>query len=199
MLGVTVDTSRKSTAYPCSVDVLSIDHKKGVKGMYFNFDKKQLDAILGTTSWSGYKLKVSNGKEVAVWRKANGGSKGDAHGRWDVDPKANQFWIGQKVTFADCTVPKVCTLQVLSVDHKRYGDGMYFHFDKSALDAILGRSSWHNEKLEIGNGKTVQVWRTQGGGSEGDAHGRYEPFENKESSDWSIGDKITFADCQIKL
>merc|ERR1712223_1781124 len=91
--------------------------------------------------------------EVAVWRKANGGSKGDAHGRWDVDPKANQFWIGQKVTFADCTVPKVCTLQVLSVDHKRYGDGMYFHFDKSALDAILGRSSWHNEKLELAMAK----------------------------------------------
>jgi len=98
----------------------------------------------------------------------------------------------------DCTEAKVCTLQVLSIDHEHYGDGMYFHFDKSALDAILGRSDWHNEKLEIGNGQAVRVWRNPKGGSEGDAHGRIEPFANKKSTDWSIGDQITFADCQIK-
>merc|ERR1712157_617530 len=78
--------------------------------MYFNFKKEQLDAILGTTSWSGDKLQVSNGKEIIVWRKANGGSKGDAHGRWAVNPKANQFRVGQKVIFSDCTAAKICTL-----------------------------------------------------------------------------------------
>merc|ERR1711972_1114768 len=73
----------------------------GIEGKYFNFDKKQLDAILGRTDWSNERLKVSNGKEVIVWRNPNGGSKGDAHGRWDEDPKPFQFWIGQKVTFVD--------------------------------------------------------------------------------------------------
>merc|ERR1711972_88897 len=85
----------------CSVQVLSNDHGSGIEGKYFNFDKKQLDAILGRTDWSNERLKVSNGKEVIVWRNPNGGSKGDAHGRWDEDPKPFQFWIGQKVTFVD--------------------------------------------------------------------------------------------------
>merc|ERR1712156_737360 len=31
----------------CDLDVLSVDHKSGVYGKYFNFDKKQLDEILG--------------------------------------------------------------------------------------------------------------------------------------------------------
>merc|ERR1719411_1893645 len=192
-----MDMPRESTAFPCSVDVLSVDHKEKAKGTYFNFDKKQLDAILGTTSWSGDKLKASNGRlrlvvsngrfwvsrqfgeEVVVWREANGGSKGDAHGRWDVDPKAGQFQVGQKVTFTDCTAAKLCTLQVLSTHGPEGGEGKYFNFDKSALDAILGRSDWDNEELEVGSGKTVQVWRTKKG-SKGDAHGRYDPFDSTE-------------------
>lgn len=83
----------------CSVNVLSIDHESGVEGKYFNFDKAELDAILGRDDWSNERLEVSNGKKVVVWRNSNGGSKGDAHGRWDKNPKAGQFWIGQKVFF----------------------------------------------------------------------------------------------------
>merc|ERR1712048_570616 len=40
ILDVTVDTSGKSTAYPCSVITLSVDHSSKGDGMYFNFDKK---------------------------------------------------------------------------------------------------------------------------------------------------------------
>merc|ERR1712157_89747 len=121
-----------------------------------NFEKEQLDAILGRTNWSNQRLKVSNGKEVVVWRHANGGSKGDAHGRWDVNPKANQFWIGQKVTFTDCSAAKYCTLSV-STQGPVGDDGKFFYFDKSTLDVILGRDDWNNERLEIGNGKEIVV------------------------------------------
>jgi len=86
----------------CSVTVLSVDHKSGVDGKYFNFAKKDLDKILGRTNWSSDRLKVSNGKEVVVWRNPNGGSKGDAHGRWNKDSKPNQFKTGQKIFFVNC-------------------------------------------------------------------------------------------------
>jgi len=82
-----------------SVDVLSVDHGSGGEGKYFNFDKEELDAILGRTDWSGERLAVSNGKQVVVWRNANGASKGDAHGRWDEKAKENQWSIGDKVKF----------------------------------------------------------------------------------------------------
>merc|ERR1719461_2126753 len=52
ILGVTVDMPRKPATYPCSVKVLSVDHNSKGDGMYFNFAKEQLDAILGTTNWS---------------------------------------------------------------------------------------------------------------------------------------------------
>merc|ERR1712048_228810 len=88
----------------CDLDVLSVDHKSGVEGKYFNFDKKQLDEILGRTDWSNERLEVSNGKEVVVWRNPNGGSKGDAPGRWDPygSAKENDWSVGDQVTFADC-------------------------------------------------------------------------------------------------
>merc|ERR1712190_568472 len=95
----------------CSVTVLSVDHKSGVDGKYFNFDKKELDAILGRTDWSNERLEVSNGKEVVVWRNPNGGSKGDAHGRWNKDSKPNQFKIGQKIFF--CFVFCICRYFIL--------------------------------------------------------------------------------------
>merc|ERR1711972_703778 len=178
----------------CSVQVLSNDHGSGIEGKYFNFDKKQLDAILGRTDWSNERLKVSNGKEVIVWRNPNGGSKGDAHGRWVVHPKANQFWVGQKVTFADCTAPKYC---FLTVQGKWDDEGKFFKFNKLALDAILGREDWSNERLEVGNGKEIVAWRYPSG-----AHGRYASGahgEEAKGNDWAAGDQITFVDCQIKL
>merc|ERR1712048_184826 len=73
------------------------------------------------------------------------------------------------------------------------------NFDITALDAILGRTTWHGEKLKVGNDKTVVVWRNPNGGSKGDAHGRYDPFGTAKDGDWAVGDKMTFADCQNRL
>merc|ERR1712190_512042 len=84
----------------CTVEVLSVDHASGVEGKYFNFDKKELDAILGRSDWSNERLKVGNKKVVAVWRNPNGGSKGDAHGRYDPKlwAQKNDWSVGDKVT-----------------------------------------------------------------------------------------------------
>jgi len=88
----------------CTIDVLSTNHVDTNGGKYFNFKKEQLDAILGTTSWSGNKLKVGNDKTVIVWRGPNGGSKGDAHGRYDPfgTAKDGDWAVGDKITFVDC-------------------------------------------------------------------------------------------------
>jgi len=85
---------------------LSVDHKWGASGKYFNFNKNQLDAILDTNNWHGKTFTACNTrrnqcKQLIVWRKANGGSKGDAHGR--INPygsaKAGDWKVGDKITF----------------------------------------------------------------------------------------------------
>jgi len=91
------------TAMDCSIDVLSVDHKFGpsVMGKYFNFDKSVLDMILGRTDWSNERFDVDKGT-VVVWRNPNGGSVGDAHGRFDTSAKAYDWEVGDKITFLDC-------------------------------------------------------------------------------------------------
>merc|ERR1712176_610684 len=97
----------------CSVTVLSVDHKSGVEGKYFNFAKKDLDAILGRTNWSSDRLKVSNGKEVVVWRNPNGGSKGDAHGRKEPKMMAmeSDWSVGDRITIKNCLSKKETKLK----------------------------------------------------------------------------------------
>merc|ERR1719410_1696101 len=90
---------------------------------------------------------------------------------------------------------KHCDLDVLSVDHKWADDGMYFNFDKRELDEILGRTDWSNERLEIGNGMKLVVWRNPNGGSKGDEHGRKDPYQTAKANDWSVGDRIKLKDC----
>merc|ERR1712204_50329 len=81
----------------CSVPVLSVDHKSGAKGKYFNFDKNALDVALGRQDWSGERLTLRDGMKVAVWRNANGGSVGDAHGRKDDSAKEGDWSTGDKL------------------------------------------------------------------------------------------------------
>merc|ERR1711933_176088 len=90
---------------------------------------------------------------------------------------------------------KQCDLDVLSVDHKSGVDGKYFNFDKKQLDEILGRNDWSNERLEIGNGMKLVVWRNPNGGSKGDAHGRKDPYQTAKANDWSVGDRIKLKNC----
>merc|ERR1719410_1722167 len=99
----------------CSIDVLSVDHKFGpsVVGKYFNFDKDALDTILGRTDWSNERLGTDKGT-VVVWRNPNGGSVGDAHGRFDKSAKKGDWSVDDEITFLDCSTnevkpePKLC-------------------------------------------------------------------------------------------
>merc|ERR1719461_1705778 len=88
----------------CSVEVRSVDHKFGpsVAGKYFNFDKDELDMILGRSDWSNERLDTDEGT-VVVWRNPNGWV-GDAFGRYDPygSAKANDWAVGDKITFSDC-------------------------------------------------------------------------------------------------
>ena len=66
--------------------VLSVDHRSGDMGRYFNFIRVSIPGLeVDGTLW----LKAKNKRtgflsEIQVWGKPNGGSVGDAHGRWSV-------------------------------------------------------------------------------------------------------------------
>jgi len=173
--------------------VLNIEYGVFREGTYFGFDVEALDAILGRSDWDK-EILVVNGRQVVVWR--------NGHGRYEprVAAKKGDWSAGDTIEFSNAYCPQSdeeeddCSIDVLSVDHK-FGPsvvGKYFNFDKDALDTILGRSDWSNERLGTDKG-TVVVWRNPNGGSVGDAHGRFDKLAKK--GDWSVGDEITFLDC----
>merc|ERR1719461_1421465 len=92
----------------CSIEVRSVDHEFGpsVVGKYFNFDKDELDTILGRSDWSNERLDTDKGT-VVVWRNPNGGSVGDAHGRFDKSAKAYDWSVGDEITFLDCSTNEI--------------------------------------------------------------------------------------------
>ena len=80
-----------------SIKVLSTDHASKIPGQYFNFEIKELDRLIGNEDWSGTAisiLSVRAGKlsKGILWRQANGGTKGDGHGRWDDGSAAPGQW-----------------------------------------------------------------------------------------------------------
>merc|ERR1719461_961620 len=58
--------------------------------------------ILGWTDWSNERLDTDKGT-VVVWRVPNGGSVGDAHGRFDRSAKKGDWSVGDEITFLDCS------------------------------------------------------------------------------------------------
>merc|ERR1740123_1660343 len=87
------------------ISVLSIDHKTGKDGEYFNFDAKQMDKILGKQWEFGnfliFNPRTKEEQNVRMWRAMNGGSKGTAHGRKEpFASKASTDWqIGDELEF----------------------------------------------------------------------------------------------------
>ncbi|MEL7129928.1 MAG: hypothetical protein AAGK23_10295 [Pseudomonadota bacterium] len=89
-----------------SVETLSVDHSSGRVGRYFNFNMEQVDELLGRNDWSEQTFSVMNSRTgkvglVQLWRHANGGSIGTAHGRFDPwDASANGQWrVGDRALF----------------------------------------------------------------------------------------------------
>ena len=75
---------------PNAARILSVDHKTGLAGKYFNFAISEMDAVLGTSDWS-VKVGTLHSREhgpveVKLWRNANGGSSGSGHGRLNSIP-----------------------------------------------------------------------------------------------------------------
>merc|ERR1712228_963769 len=75
------------------ITVLAIDHAHGanVNGKYFHFDKKDIDSYLlrPLKDNERFKIRVKRTNyvgSVIMWPQGNGGSRGNAHGRFDKDP-----------------------------------------------------------------------------------------------------------------
>lgn len=93
--------SRGDPGAPAFFQVLSVQHKNGSKGQYFDFDAADLDAILGRKDWNDILISVSpnvNGdfRPARVWRSANGGP-GSAHGRYETQSKDGDWRSGDLV------------------------------------------------------------------------------------------------------
>jgi hypothetical protein len=86
-----------------SFDILSVDHQNGTYGQYFNFSVDTVDKILGNIEWDNKDVNVLNSRtgkisKAVLWRKSNGGSIGNGHGRWnDGTAEPKQWRKGDRV------------------------------------------------------------------------------------------------------
>ena len=94
----------------CTFPVLSVDHKFGVVGKYFNFDRAFIDAILGRTDWNNeifttYNDRTEQIHQVIIWNYSNGGTIGDGHGRKHPmeSAYAGDYEVGDNISFMDIT------------------------------------------------------------------------------------------------
>ena len=87
------------------------------------------------------------------------------------------------------------SLKVLSVDHSSNTVGQYFNFDVASLDTYFGTTRWDHKSIKVRNQRTghvdyVEIWRTEGGGSSGSAHGRW--ATDFREGQWETGDIVIF-------
>eukprot|EP01083_Nonionella_stella_P053135 140683_1 len=101
-----------------------------------------------------------------------------------------QYYLLSSVLSAD----GVCQFRVLSVDHSTGPIGMYFNFDISTVNDILGEE-FKTGDYKIKNWRTnavvdVRMWSNSNGGSSGDGHGRINPKGNAKAGDWQKDDLL---------
>ena len=90
----------------CRIPILSSDHKSGRMGVYFNFDRKEIKGLKHkqTLRFFAFNTRTNQAGRVVVWGNPNGGSIGDAHGRFDnnpVAPKNDQWKVGDSLVLMD--------------------------------------------------------------------------------------------------
>ena len=76
-----------------------MDHLSGLVGEYFNFMRQSIPRLEvgGTLYLRGTNIRTGVSGEVVVWGATNGGTLGDAHGRFNmnpVDPSPGQWMTG---------------------------------------------------------------------------------------------------------
>uniref|UniRef100_A0A7M5XM47 EGF-like domain-containing protein n=1 Tax=Clytia hemisphaerica TaxID=252671 RepID=A0A7M5XM47_9CNID len=204
----------KEKCESCRIPVLSVDHKFGASfvGQYFNFDRKLVNglAVGQELKFLAYNPRTSLIGEVVIWGQSNGGSVGDAHGRFNhknVAPQPGQWKTGDVFVPVDgsfcARVPrKTCEISILSVDHA-FGPshtGQYFNFDRQHVHNLgagqtLKFLAYNLRTSKIGE---VVVWGNSNGGSIGDSHGR---FNSKKVApapgQWKTGDKLVPVDASV--
>lgn len=171
--------------------VLSNNHVSGKTGMYFNFNRADVDRIMGGTGWNNIRIVARNhgiGKTstVVLWRSKNGGNH-NAHGRWDKGAAINQWRVGDRISLY-----AKGSFKVLSTNHASNIDGKYFNFSVDKVDRVIGNTSWHNKRFKaLVNRKigTVVLWRTRNGGG-GNGHGRWDPVSLAKPNQWRAGDNV---------
>eukprot|EP01050_Picozoa_sp_SAG11_P026807 SAG11_NODE_6554_length_1289_cov_3.355462_1_plen_248_part_10 len=98
-----------------TIAVSSVDHSSGLEGQYFNFDRDTIGLGDGQTAYMTVTVVPASGGplitgEIVVWGGANGGSTGNAHGRFNnnpVAPAAGQFEQGD-VLQTPCEAANPC-------------------------------------------------------------------------------------------
>ena len=95
-------------SYQPIINVLAIDHSHGpsVHGKYFHFDMIDMEMFLDINQEKGQRFKVYIKRSkytgnVKIWLSNGGGSRGNAHGRFDKDPMeaigSGYFQIGDQI------------------------------------------------------------------------------------------------------
>ncbi|XP_066910658.1 uncharacterized protein [Clytia hemisphaerica] len=198
----------------CKIPILSSDHSSGKNyiGQYFNFDRKRIRGLHegGSKKFRAYNLRSGLIGRVIVWGSKNGGSKGDAHGRFDnrkVAPKPGQWQPGDYLVPMDCSIcAKVsnttCEIKVLGIAHgtSSYSDGRYFNFNRAKVNGLgvnggMQFVAYNPRTSVIGR---VYVWGRASGGGIGDAHGQFH-YKNVQprANQWKTGDVVIPIDQSI--
>eukprot|EP00111_Clytia_hemisphaerica_P009990 TCONS_00029229-protein len=189
----------------CKIPVLSSDHKggKSVIGKYFNIERKRIRGLRyrGVKRFVAYNFRLGLIGEVVVWGNKNGGSKGDAHGRFsnrgNVTARPGQWQP------MDCSIcanlhnsNSSCSIDVLGTAHGRasYSDGRFFNFNRAQVTG-LGRDgriqflAYNPRNSLLGY---VYVYGRASGGGIGDAHGWFNSHGGigRTRGQWQVGDKM---------
>jgi len=181
--------------------VLADGHKHGPreKGMYFHFAREAVVGLDEKATMKGSLVNSRTGEKGAVvlWGNANGGSSGDAHGRFDPlsARRFGQFQVGDVLRFTRRRKSSH-EITVLADDHAHgpAETGMYFHFSRADVE-VLGKSQSLQGKVtndRTGESGEAILWARANGGSEGDAHGRFHPPSKRRVGQFQRGDVLQF-------
>lgn len=182
-------------------EVLADNHVHGPRerGMYFHFAREAVSGLEPKATLHGSLVNTRTGEsgDAVLWGNANGGSSGDAHGRFAPGSakRSGQFQIGDVLRFIR-NRKSIHMIRVLADDHahgptKR---GMYFHFSRNDVEALghgqtlLGQIT----NTRSGESGTAILWGSANGGTEGDAHGRFEARLKTRIGQFQLGDMLHF-------
>mmetsp|Transcript_83334 Transcript_83334/g.193632 ORF Transcript_83334/g.193632 Transcript_83334/m.193632 type:complete len:283 (-) Transcript_83334:141-989(-) len=184
------------------IHVLANNHRDGAVGRYFHFHRESVSSL----EWRGIlrgDLKNQRSGErgkVVLWGQPNGGSRGDAHGRFDPGGRVGQFQfqVGDMLRFTQR--PKSCdVIHVLADDHAHGPSvrGKYFHFQRSNVpwlehDMTL---TGHLVNQRTGDKGLAILWGKPNRGSAGNAHGRFDPLPQARPTQFRVGDELQFESC----